>query len=276
MTQTPTTPLTAAAPEPARHPIRWAWADTATMVKRQFVHAVRYPVFMFLVGAPIVILLLFVYVFGGTLGRGLGGDSGDYLAYVMPGIIVLTFVGGMQLTALSMSQDMNEGIVTRFRSMSISRGAVMAGHVISNGLQQVAAVLLVLGLALILGFRPAADGLDWLGLVGFCLLLIVSLGWLSVALGVMAKSVETASNVPMLFMLLPMVGSGFVPTDTMPRWMQIFADAQPFTPIIETIRGLLMGTPPGSSWWISLLWIVGLGVLGYVLARAAYERRAAE
>ncbi|KZE17177.1 ABC transporter permease [Brevibacterium casei] len=313
------TTLSTPAPQTHSRPLRHAWSDTATMVRRQFVHAARYPVWIFLVVAPVAILLLAVFVFGGTLGRGLGGDAGDYLDYIMPGMIVLTIAGGMQLTALSVSQDMNEGIVTRFRSMSISRGAVMAGHVIGNGLQQCVAIVLVIlvGVAIgfrphadvvgwlgfagfaaaiilalgwlsvalgvtaksvevAIGFRPHADVVGWLGFAGFAAAIILALGWLSVALGVTAKSVESASNLPMIFMLLPMIGSGFVPTDTMPGWIQAFADWQPFTPIIETVRGLLMGTPIGADWWIALLWLVGIGILGYVLARVAYERRAAQ
>lgn len=270
------TTLSTPAPQTLSRPLRHAWSDTATMVRRQFVHAARYPVWIFLVVAPVAILLLAVFVFGGTLGRGLGGDAGDYLDYIMPGMIVLTIAGGMQLTALSVSQDMNEGIVTRFRSMSISRGAVMAGHVIGNGLQQCVAIVLVILVGVAIGFRPHADVVGWLGFAGFAAAIILALGWLSVALGVTAKSVESASNLPMIFMLLPMIGSGFVPTDTMPGWIQAFADWQPFTPIIETVRGLLMGTPIGADWWIALLWLVGIGILGYVLARVAYERRAAQ
>lgn len=260
----------------SRQTVRHAWSDTVTMVRRQFVHAARYPVWIFLVVAPVAILLLSVFVFGETLGRGLGGDAGDYLDYIMPGMIVLTIAGGMQLTALSVSQDMNEGIVTRFRSMSISRGAVMAGHVIGNGLQQCVALVLVLLVGVAIGFRPQAGPLEWLGFAGFAVAVLLALGWFAVALGVTAKSGESASNVPMLFMFLPMIGSGFVPTDTMPEWLQAFADWQPFTPIIETVRGLLMGTPVGSDWWIALLWLAGIGLLGYVLARVAYERRAAK
>lgn len=270
------TTLSTPAPQTHSRPLRHAWSDTATMVRRQFVHAARYPVWIFLVVAPVAILLLAVFVFGGTLGRGLGGDAGDYLEYIMPGMIVLTIAGGMQLTALSVSQDMNEGIVTRFRSMSISRGAVMAGHVIGNGLQQCVAIVLVILVGVAIGFRPHADVVGWLGFAGFAAAIILALGWLSVALGVTAKSVESASNLPMIFMLLPMIGSGFVPTDTMPGWIQAFADWQPFTPIIETVRGLLMGTPIGADWWIALLWLAGIGILGYVLARVAYERRAAQ
>lgn len=252
-----------------------AIADTWIMVKRQLVHGLRYPVFFYIVGMPLVLLLLFVYVFGGTLGRGIGGDSGDYLDYLVPGLLVLTIAGGMQLTALSVSQDMNEGIVSRFRSMPISRGSVLAGHVIGNGIQQFLAVVVILLVGVALGFRPSADGLDYLALAGFVLVLLLALGWPAVAMGVQAKSVEAASNLPMIVMMFPFVGSGFVPTDTMPGWMQAFAEVQPFTPIIETVRGLLMGTEIGADWWVSLLWCAGLVVLGYVWARVQYERRAA-
>lgn len=251
------------------HPI----ADTVIMVRRNLVRAIRYPVFFYIIGPPIILLALFVYVFGGTLGRGIGGDASDYLAYLVPGMVVLTLAGGMQLTALSVSQDMNEGIVARFRSMSISRGSVLAGHVIGNGIQQVLAVLVVVLIGVVLGFRPSAGPLEYLELFGFVIVLVIALSWVAVAMGVQAKSVESASNLPMIFMLFPFMGSGFVPTDTMPKWMQVFAEVQPFTPFIETVRGLLEGTEIGNSWWISLLWCLGIGLFGYIWARVQYERR---
>ncbi len=264
-----------APPTPADAPTASALVDTMIMVKRQLVHGLRYPVFFYIVGMPLVLLLLFTYVFGGTLGRGIGGDSGDYLDYLLPGLLVLTLAGGMQLTALSVSQDMNEGIVSRFRSMPISRGSVLAGHVIGNGIQQFLAVIVVLLVGVALGFRPTATGIDYLALAGFVLVLLVALGWLAVAMGVQAKSVEAASNLPMIVVMFPFMGSGFVPTDSMPEWMQVFAEVQPFTPFIETVRGLLMGTEIGPDWWVSLLWCAGLAALGYVWARLKYEHRTA-
>ena len=251
------------------------FTDTAIMVRRQLLHAVRYPIFFYILGVPLVLLVLFVFVFGGTLGRGIGGDASDYLDYLVPGMLVLTIVGGMQLTAMSVSQDMNEGIVARFKAMPIARGSVLTGHLIGNAVQQILAVVVVVLVGMLMGFRPTAGPLDYLGIVGFVVVLTIALGWPSVALGVQAKSVESASNLPMIFMIFPFMGSGFVPTDTMPSWMQVFAEVQPFTPFIETLRGLLMGTAIGHDWWISLVWCAALGTLGYVLARMAYERRGA-
>ena len=150
---------------------------------------------------------------------------------------------------------------------------MLTGHLIGNAIQQLLVVVVIFLVGLALGFRPSADFIDYLGVTGFVIVLLFALGWPAVALGVKAKSVESASNLPMIFMMFPFMGSGFVPTDTMPRWLQVFADAQPFTPFIETVRGLLMGTEIGSDWWISLLWCAGLGLLGYGLARMAYERR---
>ncbi|WEO77145.1 ABC transporter permease [Cryobacterium sp. SO2] len=254
-------------------------ADSITMLRRNLLHMVRYPgLSMFTIVGPVVALLLFVYVFGGTLGAGLPGvdpaaGRNAYLAYVMPGILAITIAGTAGGTATTVSMDMTEGITARFRTMAISRTAVLAGHVIGNTIQAIIAVVLVLAVGLLIGFRPTAGPIQWLAFAGLIVFISYSISWLAVGMGMQSKSVETASNLPLLLTLLPLLGSGFVPTDSMPQWMQWFADYQPFTPFIETIRGLLLGTPLGWSPVFAIAWCIVIAVGGFVWSMALYERK---
>ena len=249
--------------------------DSATMLRRNLKHQARNGLILFQVAIPIVMLLLFVYVFGGTMGAGLagaGGDRVDYLNYITPGIVLLTIAGGAQNVAISVAMDMKEGIVARFRTMAIARVSVLTGHVLGSLVQTVVAVPVVVGVAALLGFRPTAGPLEWLAALGVVAMFTYALIWLAVALGLAAKTVEGASNTPMPLMLLPFLGSGFVPTETMPAAMAWFAEYQPFTPVIELLRGLLMGTPTGNSAVLTVVWSLGIGLLGYLWAKRLYNR----
>ncbi|MEP7762554.1 ABC transporter permease [Sanguibacter sp. 25GB23B1] len=254
-------------------------ADAVTMLRRNLLHVVRYPgLSIFTIGGPVVFLLLFVYVFGGTLGAGLpgvgpGAGRAEYLAYVVPGILAITIAGTAGGTATTVAMDMTEGITARFRTMAISRAAVLAGHVLGNTIQGLIALVLVLGVGLLVGFRPTAGPVEWLATLGILTLVAFAITWLAVGMGMQAKSVETASNYPLLLTLLPFLGSGFVPTDSMPAGMRWFAEYQPFTPIIETIRGLLLGTPLGWNPALAIGWCVVITVAGYVWSMTIYERR---
>lgn len=259
-------------------------ADSITMLRRNLLHLVRYPgLSVFTILGPVVMLLLFVFVFGGTLGAGLpgvgptGADPADgreaYLAYVMPGILAITIAGSAGGIATTVAMDMTEGITARFRSMAISRAAVLAGHVLGNTIQALIAVVLVLGVGLAIGFRPTAGAAEWLAAAGILTLIAFAISWLGVAMGMQARSVETASNLPLVLLFLPFLGSGFVPTESMPGWLQGFAQYQPFTPFIETIRALLLGTPLGTSALFAIGWCLVLTIAGYAWARALYERR---
>jgi len=168
---------------------------------------------------------------------------------------------------------MTEGIVARFRSMAISRAAVLTGHVLGNTIQGLLCLAVVFGVALLMGLRPTAGPLSWLTLIAFLGLVCFATAWIAVAMGMSAKSVETASNTPMIFTLLPFLGSGFVPTDSMPGWLQGFAAWQPFTAFIETTRALIAGTPPGRDGWLALGWSVVMIAGGYAWARALYLRK---
>jgi len=245
------------------------------MLRRNLRHMRRYPMIFFIAGIPIVLLLLFVFVLGGTLGAGLGGVAGgrdEYIAYVIPGILLVTVAGGAQGTAISLAMDLKEGIVARFRTMSISRAAFLSGHVVAEVLQVMAAVVLVVVVALIIGFRPTTGPLEWLAAVGLLGLAALALTWIAVAMGMVTKSVEAASNLPMPLLLLPFFGSGFVPTDSMPDPLRWFADNQPFTPIIETLRRLLLGGEIGATGLIAVGWCVAITVVGYLWARRLYDR----
>jgi ABC-2 type transport system permease protein len=252
-------------------------ADSATMLRRNLKHALRYPSLTLIVaGMPIVFLLLFVYVFGGTLGAGLGGVSGgraEYAEYLAPGLLVLAIASAAQGTAISIAMDMTEGIITRFRTLSIARAAVLAGHVVGAVIQTMIGLALVVGVALLVGFRPDAGLAEWLAALGLLALVSLALSWLSVAMGLATKSVEAASNLPMPLLLLPFLSSGFVPTESMPAGLSWFAEHQPFTPIIETLRGLLTGTAIGSSGVVSVAWCVAISVVGWLWARRNYEHR---
>jgi ABC-2 type transport system permease protein len=168
--------------------------------------------------------------------------------------------------------DMSEGIIARFRTMAVARASVLTGHVIGSVIQTMLALAVVTGVALLIGFRPTTGPIEWLAAAGVLTLAALAVTWLSVALGLSTKSVETASNLPMILILLPFLSSGFVPTDSMPDGLSWVAENQPFTPIIETLRGLLLGTPIGDSGVLAVVWCVAISLVGYLWAMKLYER----
>lgn len=251
-------------------------ADSATMSRRQLRHMVRYPsLTFFVVGMPVIFLLLFVYVFGGAIGTGLGerSDGRDaYLQYLVPGILVMTIAGVVQGTAISVAMDMTGGIVARFRTLSISRSAVLTGHVVGSMAQTMLALGLVLAVAVLIGFRTTTGPIEWLAALGLVALTAFALIWLAVALAMVTDNVETASNIGMPLVLLPFLGSGFVPTGSMPAPLRLFADYQPFTPIMETLRVLLTGGQLGGNALLALAWCVLIAGFSYLWAMRMYER----
>jgi ABC-2 type transport system permease protein len=257
--------------------------DSRTMLRRNLRRLVRYPsMTVLLVGMPIVFLLLFVYVFGGQLGAGLGstlaaGHAGrrGYLNYVTPGILLMTIAAAVQGTAIVVAMDMNSGIIDRFRIMPIARSAVLTGHALAAMIQTLISLAIVLGVAIALGFRPTANPIKLLAAFGILAAFALALVWLATALGLAAKSVETASNTPMFLMLLPFLGSGFILISTMPPGLRQFAQYQPFTPVTETVRGLLTGAHIGMNAFGAIAWILVIGVLSYLWAMRLYHRRRA-
>ena len=248
--------------------------DSSTMLRRNLRHMQRYPAMIFyLAGMPVIFLLLFVFVFGGTLGAGLGGGRTEYLAYVVPGILLMTIGGAAAGTAVSVATDMTEGIVARFRTMAIARVSVLTGHVLGSIIQTLVSLVIVFAVGLAIGYRPTAGPAAWLGVLGVLTMTSFAITWLATALGLVAKTVEEASNTPMPLSLLPFLGSGFVPADTMPPGLKQFAEYQPFTPVTETLRGLLTGTAIGTNAIAAVAWSAGIALVSYFWAIHLYTHR---
>ncbi|MFV8127024.1 ABC transporter permease [Streptomyces syringium] len=253
-----------------------ALRDSSTMLRRNLLHARRYPsLTLNLLLTPIILLLLFVYVFGDVMSAGMGGgaDRSAYIAYVVPGILLMTIGGTVVGTAVSVSNDMTEGIIARFRTMAIHRGSVLIGHVIGSVLQSIASVVLVGAVAVAIGFRSTdATPLEWLAAFGLMALVALALTWIAVGMGMVSPNAEAASNNALPLIVLPLISSAFVPVDAMPGWFRPIAEYQPFTPAIETLRGLLLGTEIGHNGWLAVAWCLGLTVLGYFWSKAVFNR----
>ncbi|MCW6010989.1 ABC transporter permease [Micromonospora sp. CPCC 205371] len=219
---------------------------------------------------PIMLMLLFVYLFGGAIETGT-----KYVTYVVPGVIMLCAAFGASTTAVSVSQDVAGGIVDRFRSMDVGGVAFLTGHVVASVVRNLASTLLVLGIALIIGFRPAAGPLEWLAVAAVLLLFVFAVSWLSAAVGLLVRSAEAAGGFTFFVMFLPYPSSAFVPIDTMPGWIHGFAEHQPATPVIETLRGLMLGTDLGTAPWLALAWSGGILLVSVAAAGALFRRRTA-
>jgi ABC-2 type transport system permease protein len=247
--------------------------DSATMTRRSLRHVLRYPITLVVaVAVPVLLLLLFVGVFG-ALKAGLSAASHiSYIDYVMPGIIVMTAAYGSSVTAQSVNRDSTEGIIARFRAMAISPASVLTGHVVSALVRTLVSVALVIAVAIGLGFRPDADAGRWLAAVGITALLALALTWLAVPFGLVSKTPEGLSGFILVVQLLPFISSAFVPPGQMSGSVRWFAAHQPFTPVIDTLRGLLTGTPIGDSALAAVVWCAGLALAGYLWARALSRR----
>ncbi|MBX9389865.1 ABC transporter permease [Streptomonospora nanhaiensis] len=250
--------------------------DSATMLRRNLLHARRYPsLTLNLLFTPIMLLLLFVYIFGDTMSAGIGGgaDRSAYIAYIVPGLLLMTIGSTVVGTAVSVSNDMAEGIIARFRTMAIHRGSVIVGHVVGSVVRAVAGVVLVGAVAVAIGFRATdATLLEWCAALGLLVLFATALTWVAVGLGLVSPNAEAAGNNAMPLILMPLLSSAFVPVEAMPGWVRPIAQYQPFTPAIETLRGLLLGTEIGHNGWLAAAWCVGLAVAGYLWATARFNR----
>ncbi|MFI0978103.1 ABC transporter permease [Streptomyces sp. NPDC021093] len=251
--------------------------DSSTMLRRNLLHARRYPsLTLNLLLTPVVMLLLFVYIFGDVMSAGIGGvgaDRSDYIAYIVPGILMLTIGSTVMGTAVSVSTDMAEGLIARFRTMAIHRSSVIIGHVVGSVLQVLASLLFVGAVGVAIGFRSVdATALEWLAAFGLLALFALALTWIAVGMGMSSPNAEAASNKGMPLVLLPFLSSAFIPAGTMPGWFQPIAEYQPFTPAIETLRGLLLGTEIGNNGWIAIAWCLGLSVLGYCWTASLFNR----
>ncbi|HET9172228.1 MAG TPA: ABC transporter permease [Actinospica sp.] len=255
--------------------LTYAARDSATMLRRSLLHTVRYPVTLIVaLGVPAMLLLLFVGVFGGALGAGAVPAGGKYIDYVLPGILLMSVGYGASSTSQSVNKDMTEGIIARFRTMAISRSSVLAGHVVGALIRTLVSAVLLVGVALLMGYRSHAGAMDWLAAAGLIALLTLALSWLAVAVGLAAPTIEGTSGFALLVQLLPFISSAFVPTGTMSTGVRWFAHNQPFTPVIDSLRGLLTGTPIGHSGLIAVAWCVGLTLVGFLWSVSLFKRGA--
>ncbi|MFI1445441.1 ABC transporter permease [Streptomyces fructofermentans] len=258
-------------------PLAPAVRDSSTMLRRNLLHARRYPsLTLNLLLTPVMLLLLFVYLFGDVMSAGIGGAGADrsaYIAYLVPGILLMTIGGTVVGTAVSVSNDMSEGIIARFRTMAIHRGSVIIGHVLGSVLQSLISVILVGAVGVAIGFRSTdATPLEWLAALGLLALFATALTWIAVGMGLVSPNAEAASNNALPLIFLPLISSAFVPLDSMPGWFRPVAEYQPFTPAIETLRGLLLGSPIGHNGWLTIAWCLTLTALGHLWTTKVYNR----
>lgn len=254
---------------PATPKRRSAVADALTMAARSIrLSARNLDALLTSLMLPVMLMLVFVYLFGGAIQTGT-----EYVTYVVPGVILLCAVLGSATTAVTVNHDMTGGIVDRLRSVDVGGPAVLAGHVAASVARNAASTVLVFAVALLIGFRPIAGPLDWLAVAGVLLAFVVAISWLSAAIGLLAKSPEAANSFTFFLMFSTYASSAFVPVDTMPSWIQGFAQHQPVTPVIETVRGLFLDTPVGSNPWTALAWCAGILAVSIALSRMLFERR---
>ncbi|OEU89486.1 multidrug ABC transporter permease [Streptomyces abyssalis] len=220
---------------------------------------------------PVMIMLLFVYLFGGAIET----PTEQYVDFVLPGVLLMCTGFVSALTATSVTRDMSEGIVDRFRSMGVSGGSVLAGHVVSSLVRCGCASALVLATAFLIGFRSQAGVLAWTGIAGVLAMFVFAVSWLAAVFGLLARTPEGASGFSFAIMFLPYASNGFVPVGSMPGWVQSFAANQPVTPVVDTLRGLLHGTPAGSAAWTAAAWCAGITVVAVVLSVVLFRRRTA-
>jgi ABC-2 type transport system permease protein len=246
--------------------------DSATMLGRELKRSLRFP--LLLIGSiltPVVLMLFFVYILGGPIGHGLG--RGPYVDFLVPGILMMTVAAGSATTSINANTDMAGGIIDRFRTMPVGRGAVLTGHVLGGVLRTLVTTAVVTGVALLVGFRPRASVADWLAVAGIVVAFSFALAWLSAALGLVARSTAGANGatLPIQF-LLPFLSSAFVPAESMPAGVRWFTAHQPFTAVVESLRALLAGAPVGHTAYVALAWCAAIALAGYLWARAAFGR----
>jgi len=250
------------------------FSDTAALTGRSLTHIVRSPDTIITTAImPIAFLLLFVFVLGGAIDTGSGAGHGSYVDYLLPGILLITIASGISYTAYRLFLDMQGGIFERFQSMPIARSAVLWAHVVTSVVSILVSLALVLGVALLTGFRTGAGVLGWLAVAGILLLFTLALTWLAVIPGLTAKSVDGASAFSYPLIFLPFISSAFVPTASMPGPVRAFAEYQPVTSIVDSIRALFADRPVGTDIWVALAWTVGLLVVAYAVSMVIYRRR---
>jgi ABC-2 type transport system permease protein len=248
-------------------------SDVLTMTARSFrLTSRQLDSLLTALALPVLIMLLFVGLFGGAIHTGTGTS---YVTYVLPGVLLLCAGYGAAITAVSVSQDMAGGIIDRFRSMDVRGPAILAGHIAASIARNIASTILVFGVACLIGFRPHASLPGWLAAAGLLLAFILAISWLAAAYGLAVKSAEAANGFMFLVAFLPYASSAFVPVGTMPGWIQWFARNQPVTPVAQSLRGLLLGAPAGTAPWVALAWLGGILAVSLALSGALFSRRTA-
>lgn len=246
-----------------------ALKDTSILFGRTMKHILRSPDTIITVAiTPIAMMLLFVYVFGGAIKTG----SDNYVNYLLPGILLIAIASGVSYTAFRIFTDMQKGILTRFNSMPISRSAILWGHVLTSIVSNAISIAIILLVALLMGFRSNAGILEWASVAGILFLFTFALTWLAVIPGLKAKTIDGASAFSYPLIFLPFISSAFVPTDTMPTIVRVFAENQPVTSIVDAIRSLLSSEPVGSALWTALVWCIGLTIVAYLFAVRTYKK----
>jgi ABC-2 type transport system permease protein len=254
--------------------LAYALPDTATMLRRNLRHILRYPIMMVAyIGQPIFVLLVFVGVYGNALKSSLvAGGYSSYIEYAAPAVMLITVTFGCTTTAMNVSNDMTSGIVNRFRTMSISRAAILGGHVLESLIRTMTSVVLIIAVCYLLGYRSRGGLVGWVGAIVLVALLAFGLTWFVVALSLAAKSLEAATSNTLIFQFLPFFSSAFIPTQTMPAVVGWIARNQPLTPIIETIRALLAGRPVGATGAVALAWCIGFTLVGFFWSLREFGR----
>ena len=257
--------------KPEKHSkIYWAFADSFTMIKRNITHIVNnVDQLMSVAIQPIMFMLLFRYVFGGAINT--GGTS--YVNFLVAGILVQSAAFGATTTSLGVATDLTKGIMDRFRSLPMLNTAMLIGHTTADLVRNVISSIIMVAVAFAVGFRPNASFLDWIGVIGILLLFTYSISWLSAILGLLAKSIEAVQWFSFIFIFpLTFASSAFVPTSGMPKYLRLFAENQPVTQVIETIRGLLVGTPVGNHGWLAVAWCVGILIISVAVASQLFRK----
>jgi len=247
--------------------------NTSVLTGRLMKHILRSPDTIITVAlTPIAMMLMFVYVFGGAVKTSLG-ENVNYVNYQLPGILLIAIASGIAYTAMRLFMDMEKGLFSRFNSMPIKRSALLWSHVLTSLVSNMLTVVIIFLVALIMGFRSSAGILEWLAVAGILTLFTLALTWVAVIAGITGKTMEGATGFSYALIFLPMLSSAFVPTETMPTVVRVFADNQPVTSIVESIRSLLNSEPVGNDIWIALAWCVGIMVIAYLFAMKAYRSR---
>lgn len=248
-----------------------ALRDTSILLGRTMKHILRSPDTIITVAiTPIAMMLLFVYVLGGAIQTG----TDNYVNYLLPGILLIAIASGTSYTAFRIFTDMQKGIIARFNTMPISRSAVLWGHVLTSIVSNAISILVIIAVALLMGFRSSASVYEWLAVAGTLFLFTTALTWLAVIPGLKAKTIDGASAFAYPLIFLPFISSAFVPTDSMPTVVRVFAENQPVTAIVDAIRSLLNSAPVGNDLWIALAWCVVLTAIAYLFAIRTYRQLA--